>query len=191
MSVSNRFWLLLLALLGLTAASAMLGMLANLIPEAVWLNEVHYALSNGLTFSLAALLVLLVSIKSVAAVFKREASKSDNSKGEYVVLSNEHGEVRVTLAAIKSFASRIAMETSSVREAEVDVRVKRNEKNDALALDVKLIVGREAKINDLADVLTRNIEAKLAAVFAIESIPINIVITDVSDGRPVRKHRVV
>ena len=83
------------------------------------------------------------------------------------------------------------METSSVREAEVDVKVKRNEKNDALALDVKLIVGREAKINDLADVLTQNIEAKLAAVFAIESIPINIVITDVSDGRPVRKHRVV
>lgn len=191
MSVSNRFWLLLLALLGLTAASAMLGMLADLIPEAVWLNEVHYALNNGLTFSLAALLILLVSIKSVAAVFKREASKADNSKGEYVVLSNEHGEIRVTLDAIKSFASRIAMETKSVREAEADIIVKRNEKNDALALDLKLIVGREAKINNLAEALTKDIEARLAMVFAIENIPINIVITDVSDGRPVRKHRVV
>ena len=83
------------------------------------------------------------------------------------------------------------METKSVREAEADIIVKRNEKNDALALDLKLIVGREAKINNLAEALTKDIEARLAMVFAIENIPINIVITDVSDGRPVRKHRVV
>lgn len=189
MSIINRFLLLLLSLAGTGVSLSILGAVLGLLPEQVWLGQLRLALARHETVIIAVLL-LLISLKLLLAVFGR-IQAAGTSKGEYVISSSPQGEVRIALEAIRNLVDQLSRETHGVRDAKVNVMVRKGKAFDALELKLRLVIGREADVTKLSAALTTTIQQRLEQVMALSDVPVNIVVTNVTDEAPVKKHRVV
>ncbi len=191
MSIINRFLLLLLSLAGVAVAGVVLAAATQILPENVWLKEVHYFLPRHETLG-GAVLLLLISLKLLLAVFKRAPQEKYTSKGEYVIDAGPRGEVRVALEAIRSLADRMAREVHGVRDARVKIKAKNHAEGAAsLSLAIDLIIGREADVSQVAHTLTERLQTHLARTMGLTDVPVNVVVAEVSDAQPEKKHRVV
>lgn len=189
MGLINRFFLLLLSLITLALSIAVLGAVFGWLSEAVWLEAIRYALGRQETIA-AAVVAFLIGLKLLAQVFSRSREKM-SSKGEYVIESGPRGEVRVALDAVRNFTDRLAREAHGVRDVRVVVKAKNRKEGATLALHLDLVVGREAEVTTLSEKLTTTIQQQLEQTMALAEVPVTIVIKDVSDAQPSKKHRVV
>ncbi|SDG53406.1 hypothetical protein SAMN05216584_10684 [Selenomonas sp. WCT3] len=189
MGLINRFLLLLLSLMTLALSISVLGAVFGWLPEAVWLDAIHYALGRQETIAVA-VVVLLISLRLLGQVFSCSKEKVA-SKGEYVIESGPRGEVRVALDALRNFTDRLAREAHGVRDARVTVKAKNRKEGADLSLHLDLVVGREAEVTKLSEKLTTTIQQQLEQTMALTDVPVTIVIKDVSDAQPSKKHRVV
>lgn len=189
MGIINRFLLLLLSLMTLALSVAVFGAVFGWLPETVWLENIHYALGRQES-TVVVVLVFLISLKLLVQVFSRSNEKT-TSRGEYVIESGPRGEVRVALEAVRNLTDRLARETHGVRDVRVVVKAKNCKDGATLALHLNLVVGREAEVTKLSDKLTTTIQQHLAQTMALSDVPVHIVVTDISDAQPSKKHRVV
>ena len=189
MGIINRFLLLLLSLLTLALSISVLGAVFGWLPESVWLDSLHYAMARQETIA-ASVVVFLVSLKLLGQVFCCSKDKT-TSKGEYVIESGPRGEVRVALDAVRNFTDRLAREAHGVRDVRVVVKARNRKEGATLALQLELVVGREAEVTKLSEKLTTTIQQQLEQTMALTEVSVNIVIKDVSDAQPSKKHRVV
>ncbi|BAL82919.1 hypothetical protein SELR_12110 [Selenomonas ruminantium subsp. lactilytica TAM6421] len=191
MSIINRFFVLLLSLACIGLSGLIIAAAVQVLPENVWLKQLHYILGRQETF-MVCIVVLLMAVKLLFAVFSRKPGDPSTSKGEYVIDAGPQGEVRVALEAMRSLADRMAREVHGVRDANVRIKA-RNPKEGAarLSLDVDLTVGREADVSVVAKILTERVQEHFRRTMALESVPVNVVISEVSDAQPEKKHRVV
>ena len=191
MSIINRFLLLLLSLTGIALSGAVLAAAVQVLPENVWLKQLHFALAQKETLAVC-VVALLICMKLLLAVFSRKPSELSTSKGEYVIDAGPKGEVRVALEAIRSLADRMAREVHGVRDANVRIKAKNPKEGAAsLSLDVDLTVGREAEVSLVAKTLTDRVQEHFRRTMALEDVPVNVVVSEVSDVQPEKKHRVV
>ena len=191
MSIINRFLLLLLSLTGIALSGAVLAAAVQVLPENVWLKQLHFALAQKETLAVC-VVALLICMKLLFAVFSRKPSEPSTSKGEYVIDAGPKGEVRVALEAIRSLADRMAREVHGVRDANVRIKAKNPKEGAAsLSLDVDLTVGREADVSLVARTLTDRVQEHFRRTMALEDVPVNVVVSEVSDVQPEKKHRVV
>ena len=191
MSIINRFLLLLLSLTGIALSGAVLAAAVQVLPENVWLKQLHFALAQKETLAVC-VVALLICMKLLLAVFSRKPSEPSTSKGEYVIDVGPKGEVRVALEAIRSLADRMAREVHGVRDANVRIKAKNPKEGAAsLSLDVDLTVGREADVSLVAKTLTDRVQEHFRRTMALEDVPVNVVVSEVSDVQPEKKHRVV
>lgn len=191
MSIINRFLLLLLSLTGIALSGAVLAAAVQVLPENVWLKQLHFALAQKETLAIC-VVALLICLKLLLAVFSRKPSEPSTSKGEYVIDAGPKGEVRVALEAIRSLADRMAREVHGVRDANVRIKAKNPKEGAAsLSLDVDLTVGREADVSLVAKTLTDRVQEHFRRTMALEDVPVNVVVSEVSDVQPEKKHRVV
>ncbi|MBQ4213423.1 MAG: alkaline shock response membrane anchor protein AmaP [Selenomonas sp.] len=191
MSIINRFLLLLLSLTGIALSGAVLAAAVQVLPENVWLKQLHFALAQKETLAVC-VVALLICMKLLLAVFSRKPSEPSTSKGEYVIDAGPKGEVRVALEAIRSLADRMAREVHGVRDANVRIKAKNPKEGAAsLSLDVDLTVGREADVSLVARTLTDRVQEHFRRTMALEDVPVNVVVSEVSDVQPEKKHRVV
>ena len=191
MSIINRFLLLLLSLTGIALSGAVLAAAVQVLPENVWLKQLHFALAQKETLAIC-VVALLICLKLLLAVFSRKQSEPSTSKGEYVIDAGPKGEVRVALEAMRSLADRMAREVHGVRDANVRIKAKNPKEGAArLSLDVDLTVGREADVSLVARTLTDRVQEHFRRTMALEDVPVNIVVSEVSDVQPEKKHRVV
>ena len=191
MSIINRFLLLLLSLTGIALSGAVLAAAVQVLPENVWLKQLHFALAQKETVAIC-VVALLICMKLLLAVFSRKPSEPSTSKGEYVIDAGPKGEVRVALEAIRSLADRMAREVHGVRDANVRIKAKNPKEGAAsLSLDVDLTVGREADVSLVAKTLTDRVQEHFRRTMALEDVPVNVVVSEVSDVQPEKKHRVV
>lgn len=190
MGVINRFLLLLLSLAAIMLSIAVFGAATGLMPETIWQNELSYALGRTETIAVT-IIVFLVSLKLFFAVFKRGKKDDSVTHGEYIIAGSENGEVRVALEAIRNLVEHLVTEVRGVRDVRVKTLVKHGKERDDLSLELGLIIGREVEADKLAQELTTRIQSQLVHTMALPNVPVNIVITNVSDAPPVRKHRVV
>jgi len=191
MSIINRFLLLLLSLTGIALSGAVLAAAMQVLPENVWLKQLHFALAQKETLAIC-VVALLICLKLLLAVFSRKPSEPSTSKGEYVIDAGPKGEVRVALEALRSLADRMAREVHGVRDANVRIKAKNPKEGAAsLSLDVDLTVGREADVSLVAKTLTDRVQEHFRRTMALEDVPVNVVVSEVSDVQPEKKHRVV
>ena len=191
MSIINRFLLLLLSLTGIALSGAVLAAAVQALPENVWLKQLHFALAQKETLAVC-VAALLICMKLLLAVFSRKPGEPSTSKGEYVIDAGPKGEVRVALEAIRSLADRMAREVHGVRDANVRIKAKNPKEGAAsLSLDVDLTVGREADVSLVAKTLTDRVQEHFRRTMALEDVPVNVVVSEVSDVQPEKKHRVV
>ena len=189
MGMINRLFLLFQTLCMIAMSVAVLGAATTLLPEQLWLNEAHYALTRYETVIIAVCL-MLISIRLLAAVFRR-ADKKTRGKGEYVIESSPNGEVRVSLEAIRLLSDRLAREVQGVRDVHVQLQSPKKQSGTALSLTLDLVIGQEAEISSLSSQIMEKIRRHLDHMMSLNDIPIQIVVSEVTDAAPVRKHRVV
>ena len=100
--------------------------------------------------------------------------------------------MRVALEAIRSLADRMAREVHGVRDARVKIKARNKAEGEAsLSMDMDLTVGREADVSQVAATLTERLQSHLARTMGLTDVPINVVVSEVSDLQPEKKHRVV
>lgn len=189
MGIINRFLLLLLSLTAAALALAVIGAAAGWLPETVWLEELRYALTRKETLAGAGI-AFLISLKLLGQVFARSKEKA-TSKGEYVIASGPDGEVRVALDAIRNFVDRLAREVHGVYDVRVKVQAKNHKEGATLAVALALTAGRQADIPKLSAQLAQHIQQQLAQTMELPEVPVDIVVADIADRQPARKHRVV
>ncbi|SFT34102.1 hypothetical protein SAMN02910356_00109 [Selenomonas sp. GACV-9] len=189
MGIINRFLLLLLSLAVAALSLAVLLAALGKLPEEVWLDSIRYALGRMETIAGAAV-VFLLSLRLLGQVFARSGEQT-TSKGEYVIESSANGEVRVALDAVRNLVDRLAREAHGVRDVRVKVQAKNHKDGATLALTLDLTVGREADVPKLSEQLKATVQQQLIQTMNLTDVPVNIVVADISDKQPAKKHRVV
>ena len=99
--------------------------------------------------------------------------------------------MRVALDAVRNFVDRLVRETHGVHDVRVKVQAKNHKDGASLAVALSLTVGREADIPKLSAQLAQHIQQQLAQSMELSEVPVDIVVADISDKQPARKHRVV
>ena len=141
MGIINRF-LLFVLMIGLALLAVLMLLLCmGAVPEPVWLNELHYILSRRETV-VASVVVLVLALHLLGVSLRGRAERTRES-GDFILLQNEQGGVRVALPAIRAMAEQTLIGMRGVRMAKVRVqRVRATSKApETLRLVLDLTVG--------------------------------------------------
>lgn len=151
MGIINRF-LLFVLMIGLALLAVLMLLLCmGAVPEPVWLNELHYILSRRET--VAASVVVLVLALHLLGVSLRGRAERTRETGDFILLQNEQGGVRVALPAIRAMAEQTLIGMRGVRMAKVRVqRVRATSKApETLRLVLDLTVGSHTPVGPLTE----------------------------------------
>ena len=161
------------------------------MPEPVWLNELHYILSRRET--VVASVVVLVLALHLLGVSLRGRAERTRETGDFILLQNEQGGVRVALPAIRAMAEQTLIGMRGVRVAKVRVqRVRATSKApETLRLVLDLTVGRHTPVGPLTETAAAAIRVQLQETMGLEGVAVESHITGITDALPEGKRRVV
>ena len=110
MGIVNRLLLFICALLLLVLSLAGLGMALGLLPEALWLEQLRFALQQQETM-LALAVLAFVSLHFLGVACRAAKGETNGlEQGEVLTLQTPNGEVQVALIAIRNLLSRVLKE---------------------------------------------------------------------------------
>ena len=191
MGIINRF-LLFVSMIGLALLSALVLVLCmGVLPEPVWLNEIHYILSRRETVAVSVVL-LLVALHLLGVSLRGRAERT-HERGDFILLQGAEGGVRVALPAIRAMAERTLLSLHGIRMAKVRVQRVRASKNapETLRLGLDLPVSRGTPVASLTEAAAAAIRTELRETMGLEDVAVESHITAFSDAMPAGKRRVV
>lgn len=191
MGIINRF-LLFVSMIGLALLSALVLVLCmGVLPEPVWLNEIHYILSRRETVAVSVVL-LLVALHLLGVSLRGRAERT-HERGDFILLQGAEGGVRVALPAIRAMAERTLLSLHGIRMAKVRVQRVRASKNapETLRLVLDLTVSRGTPVASLTEAAAAAIRTELRETMGLEDVAVESHITAFSDAMPAGKRRVV
>lgn len=191
MGIINRF-LLFVSMIGLALLSVLVLVLCmGVLPESVWLNEIHYILSRRETVAVSVVL-LLVALHLLGVSLRGRAERT-HERGDFILLQGAEGGVRVALPAIRAMAERTLLSLHGIRMAKVRVQRVRASKNapETLRLVLDLTVSRGTPVASLTEAAAAAIRTELRETMGLEDVAVESHITAFSDAVPAGKHRVV
>ena len=191
MGIINRF-LLFVSMIGLALLSALvLVFCMGVLPEPVWLNEIHYILSRRETVAVSVVL-LLVALHLLGVSLRGRAERT-HERGDFILLQGAEGGVRVALPAIRAMAERTLLSLHGIRMAKVRVQRVRASKNapETLRLVLDLTVSRGTPVASLTEAAAAAIRTELRETMGLEDVAVESHITAFSDAVPAGKRRVV
>lgn len=191
MGIINRF-LLFVSMIGLALLSVLVLVLCmGVLPESVWLNEIHYILSRRETVAVSVVL-LLVALHLLGVSLRGRAERT-HERGDFILLQGAEGGVRVALPAIRAMAERTLLSLHGIRMAKVRVQRVRASKNapETLRLVLDLTVSRGTPVAPLTEAAAAAIRTELRETMGLEDVAVESHITAFSDAVPAGKRRVV
>lgn len=191
MGIINRF-LLFVSMIGLALLSVLVLVLCmGVLPESVWLNEIHYILSHRETVVVSVVL-LLVALHLLGVSLRGRAERT-HERGDFILLQGAEGGVRVALPAIRAMAERTLLSLHGIRMAKVRVQRVRASKNapETLRLVLDLTVSRGTPVASLTEAAAAAIRTELRETMGLEDVAVESHITAFSDAVPAGKRRVV
>lgn len=191
MGIINRF-LLFVSMIGLALLSVLVLVLCmGVLPESIWLNEIHYILSRRETVAVSVVL-LLVALHLLGVSLRGRAERT-HERGNFILLQGAEGGVRVALPAIRAMAERTLLSLHGIRMAKVRVQRVRASKNapETLRLVLDLTVSRGTPVASLTEAAAAAIRTELRETMGLEDVAVESHITAFSDAVPAGKRRVV
>lgn len=191
MGIINRF-LLFVSMIGLALLSVLVLVLCmGVLPESIWLNEIHYILSRRETVAVSVVL-LLVALHLLGVSLRGRAERT-HERGDFILLQGAEGGVRVALPAIRAMAERTLLSLHGIRMAKVRAqRVMASKKApETLRLVLDLTVSRGTPVASLTEAAAAAIRTELRETMGLEDVAVESHITAFSDAVPAGKHRVV
>lgn len=193
MGIINRF-LLFVSMIGLAMLSVLVLVLVlcmGVLPESIWLNELHYILSRRETVAVSVVL-LLVALHLLGVSLRGRAERT-HERGDFILLQGAEGGVRVALPAIRAMAERTLLSLHGIRMAKVRAQRVRASKNapETLRLVLDLTVSRGTPVASLTEAAAAAIRTELRETMGLEDVAVESHITAFSDAVPAGKRRVV
>ena len=191
MGIINRF-LLFVSMIGLALLSVLVLVLCmGVLPESVWLNEIHYILSRRETVAVS-VVFLLVALHLLGVSLRGRAERT-HERGDFILLQGAEGGVRVALPAIRAMAERTLLSLHGIRMAKVRVQRVRASKNapETLRLVLDLTVSPGTPVASLTEAAAAAIRTELRETMGLEDVAVESHITAFSDAVPAGKRRVV
>lgn len=193
MGIINRF-LLFVSMIGLALLSVLVLVLVlcmGVLPESIWLNEIHYILSRRETVAVSVVL-LLVALHLLGVSLRGRAERT-HERGDFILLQGAEGGVRVALPAIRAMAERTLLSLHGIRMAKVRAqRVRASKKApETLRLVLDLTVSRGTPVASLTEAAAAAIRTELRETMGLEDVAVESHITAFSDAVPAGKRRVV
>lgn len=191
MGIINRF-LLFVSMIGLALLSVLVLVLCmGVLPESIWLNEIHYILSRRETVAVSVVL-LLVALHLLGVSLRGRAERT-HERGDFILLQGAEGGVRVALPAIRAMAERTLLSLHGIRMAKVRAqRVRASKKApEMLRLVLDLTVSRGTPVASLTEAAAAAIRTELRETMGLEDVAVESHITAFSDAVPAGKRRVV
>lgn len=193
MGIINRILLFFFSLGAMALSLVVLAACIGVLPESVWLNELHYALTRPEMIAGAAV-AFLITFQLFCCSFRR-TRPVERESGEYLVLQNEAGAVRVALDAVRSLVEQTASNLPGIRLARAKAyRVHSGsgkEAVDNLKLVLNLSVGRGLNVNEVSVAAAKEIREELREVMGLSDVVLDLRITSLSDAALPSKRRVV
>ncbi len=192
MSVINRIILFFYALAFGAVSLLTLVLFARFIPDAQIWNEFLYLCSRWETV----LVATVIFICSLYLVIQSLSTHSkDVSANEAAIIQGKMGDVRISLAALKNMADKIARSIQGVRDVKVKLKMTKAQTKDKTLLPnfkLRLIVGEDHNIVAISDELKMMLNAYLEKYIGIEQAIINIEVESISNNSTANnKKRVV
>lgn len=191
MGIINRF-LLFVSMIGLALLSVLVLVLCmGVLPESIWLNEIHYILSRRETVAVSVVL-LLVALHLLGVSLRGRAERT-HERGDFILLQGAEGGVRVALPAIRAMAERTLLSLHGIRMAKVRAqRVRASKKApETLRLVLDLTVSCGTPVASLTEAAAAAIRTELRETMGLEDVAVESHITAFSDAVPAGKRRVV
>ena len=191
MGIINRLLLLPYALFTMALSVAVVAVALRIVPESIWLNEVHYALSRQELLGVCAVL-FLVSLKFFFAVFAR-TSKSNRTHGEFMVINTPTGAVQVALSAVRGIVERVALSMQGVRTATATISVQDAPKDSVttpMQTELRITLADHTSLNAVSETLMRNIQENLHDILGISDVPVKIRVTEISNASGASKRSI-
>ena len=192
MSVINRIILFFYALAFGAVSLLTLVLFARFIPDTQIWNEFLYLCSRWETV----LVATVIFICSLYLVIQSLSTHSkDVSANEAAIIQGKMGDVRISLAALKNMADKIARSIQGVRDVKVKLKMTKAQTKDKTLLPnfkLRLIVGEDHNIVAISDELKMMLNAYLEKYIGIEQAIINIEVESISNNSTANnKKRVV
>ena len=192
MSVINRIILFFYALAFGAVSLLTLVLFARFIPDAQIWNEFLYLCSRWETV-LVATVIFICSLYWV--IQSLSTHSKDVSANEAAIIQGKMGDVRISLAALKNMADKIARSIQGVRDVKVKLKMTKAQTKDKTLLPnfkLRLIVGEDHNIVAISDELKMMLNAYLEKYIGIEQAIINIEVESISNNSTANnKKRVV
>lgn len=189
MGIINRFFLFVFALFLVMLSLGVLAVCFHIVPEHYWLNELRFALSRPETIA-ASVVVFLLSLHLLLLSFSRQSPRK-TTHGELVMVESSIGEVGVDLEAVRGLVEKLVRDVRGVRDAKVKVQSARKGEGDPLSVSLALIIGQETNVAEVSAAASGLVSRQLAKILGYSQVPVEVMITDITNAAPDRKHRVV
>lgn len=189
MGIINRFFLFVFALFLALLSLCVLAACLQVVPEHYWLNELRFVLGRPETIATSAV-VFFLSLHLVLLSFSRQSPKAV-SHGELVMVESSAGQVGVALEAVRSLVDKLVRDVRGVRDARVKVRSLPKGEGEPLSVSMALIIGQETNVAEVSAAASAVVSSHLQKILGYSQVPVEVLITDITNAAPDGKHRVV
>jgi uncharacterized alkaline shock family protein YloU len=99
--------------------------------------------------------------------------------------------VGVALDAVRGLVEKLVRDVRGVRDAKVKVRSWPKGEGEPLSVSLALIIGQETNVAEVSAAASRLVSGQLEKILGFSQVPVEVLITDITNAAPDRKHRVV
>lgn len=188
MNLFDRFILTLYSLALVVISVFVMAMSLNLVSYQ-WvmssLDDVYASTRVSLTYFVAAVIFLIISLKFLLTSLRGKGRRMDASNTT-VCKPTEHGDVQITVETLESLAMHAARRVRGVRELKVEVRPKEN----GTFVRVRTLVDGVTSIPALVEQVQHNIKEHVESIAGVTITEVTVIVKDVASGAGGRVRRV-
>lgn len=189
MGIMDRLLLIPFSLGIVAATVAVFGVVTNIIPEVYWQNELSFAIAQRETV----FVVIVYFILSVYFFFRSFffRTRGQRNSGEFAVINSAVGMIRVNLTAVKTLVERTANTVQGIHQVIAKPELNKTEIGEELNLKLELALSSEHNVKQVSEDVVVVVRSELSHVLGLNSVPVDIEITELSKIASTAKKRVV
>lgn len=174
MNLFDRFILTIYSFALLVLSIAAIGVMLQLVPMDFFSALTYRMTTPGLNipYLIVAAIFVLISFRFFLSAFTMKRKREEKA----ILQRSDIGEIRISLATIRSIAERIARRIKGVRDLKTTVKTK----DQLNSITLHVTVDGETSIPEMTAKLQSDVKEQVEAVTGIDVAEVSVIITEVA-----------